>query len=512
GFFERHDGTSSFFVSDFTEVDNNVTRHVPEELARSDWNAMIMHYLGLDHIGHKTGPQGPNMPAKQKEMDGIVREIYEAMEKDESHKNTLLVLAGDHGMNAGGNHGGSGPGETEPALLFASPKLKTRRSKKDYLCPTEPREGTDYHFYRKVEQSDIVPTFAGLMGLPISKNSLGVFMAEFYGLWTDAKKGAQLAHQNAKQIRHIVEAAYGPASFHRQVEKWEACYAATRPDCEAASTEEEELAAMWAQANLALQASLKAQNPDWHALGELFTGFTLAAQNSLSSVASSYDMSKMICGILFSAASLGLTILSFRHVWPPSAAGVFLGLTSSLYGVMMFASSYVEEEQHFWYWLTPACMVIMSVVILRKPQGTERRVTVATAALVIIAVHRVVERWNQTGQKHTGAPDIVHGFFPRHFVLMWMLILITYGYICYALARRTFLDLIAPEAAVVLAVAIVVPALVFKLNFTQADAPELVQGLAYKIREWTASFSLVGQAQVAFALQFLAAIMVVFMA
>ncbi|KAI7294501.1 hypothetical protein KC315_g19112, partial [Hortaea werneckii] len=34
GFFERHDGTSSFFVSDFTEVDNNVTRHVPEELAR----------------------------------------------------------------------------------------------------------------------------------------------------------------------------------------------------------------------------------------------------------------------------------------------------------------------------------------------------------------------------------------------------------------------------------------------------------------------------------------------
>ncbi|RMY82112.1 hypothetical protein D0862_12122 [Hortaea werneckii] len=512
GFFERHDGTSSFFVSDFTEVDNNVTRHVPEELARGDWNAMIMHYLGLDHIGHKTGPQGPNMPAKQKEMDGIVQEIYEAMEKDESHRDTLLVLAGDHGMNAGGNHGGSGPGETEPALLFASPKLKTRGSKKEYPCPTEPKEGTDYHFYRKVEQSDIVPTFAGLMGLPISKNSLGVFMAEFYGLWTDAKKGAQLAHQNAKQIKHIVEAAYGPASFHRQVEKWEACYAATGPGCEATSSEEEELAAMWAQANMALQASLKAQNPDWHALGGLFTGFTLAAQKSLSSVASSYDMSKMICGILALAASLGLAIVSFRHVWPPSAAGVFLALTSLLYGVMMFASSYVEEEQHFWYWLTPACTLIMSVVTLKKSQGTERRVTVATAALVIIAVHRVVERWNQTGQKHAGAPDIVHGFFPRHFVLMWMLILITYGYLCYALARRSFLDLIAPEAAVVLAVAIVVPALVFKLNFTQADAPELVQGLAYKIREWTASFSLVGQAQVAFALQGLAAIMVVFMA
>jgi len=77
-FFERADGTSSFFVSvsrsapfaidrsievdfgvlqDFTEVDNNVTRHVPEELLNEDWNVMIMHYLGLDHIGHKAGPK-----------------------------------------------------------------------------------------------------------------------------------------------------------------------------------------------------------------------------------------------------------------------------------------------------------------------------------------------------------------------------------------------------------------------------------------------------------------------
>ncbi len=73
--FIRADGTSSFFVSvsgacrtvcsnyeterlwqDFTEVDNNVTRHIPEELRADDWDAMIMHYLGLDHIGHKAGP------------------------------------------------------------------------------------------------------------------------------------------------------------------------------------------------------------------------------------------------------------------------------------------------------------------------------------------------------------------------------------------------------------------------------------------------------------------------
>jgi ethanolaminephosphotransferase len=38
-------------------VDNNVTRHVPEELQNDDWNTMVLHYLGLDHIGHKAGPR-----------------------------------------------------------------------------------------------------------------------------------------------------------------------------------------------------------------------------------------------------------------------------------------------------------------------------------------------------------------------------------------------------------------------------------------------------------------------
>jgi ethanolaminephosphotransferase len=43
-------------------VDNNVTRHVPEELLSDDWNTMVLHYLGLDHIGHKAGPQRHGTP------------------------------------------------------------------------------------------------------------------------------------------------------------------------------------------------------------------------------------------------------------------------------------------------------------------------------------------------------------------------------------------------------------------------------------------------------------------
>jgi ethanolaminephosphotransferase len=58
------------------------------------------------------------MVPKQKEMDDMVRTIYSAIENEDHLANTLFVLCGDHGMNEGGNHGGSSEGETSPALVF----------------------------------------------------------------------------------------------------------------------------------------------------------------------------------------------------------------------------------------------------------------------------------------------------------------------------------------------------------------------------------------------------------
>ncbi|KAK6949732.1 major facilitator superfamily transporter protein [Daldinia eschscholtzii] len=183
GVFDRADGTSSFFVSDFTEVDNNVTRHIPDELRNDDWNTMVLHYLGLDHIGHKTGPRGPNMIPKQQEMDGIVRLIYEAMETQPHLGSTLLVFCGDHGMNDAGNHGASSPGETSPALVFVSPKLKS--ISKPLKVPADFVE--DFQYYNAVEQSDLAPTLAALLGFPVPKNNLGSFMVDFLPFWPESK-------------------------------------------------------------------------------------------------------------------------------------------------------------------------------------------------------------------------------------------------------------------------------------------------------------------------------------
>ncbi|KAK0939105.1 major facilitator super transporter protein [Friedmanniomyces endolithicus] len=519
GFFARAEGTSSFFVSDFTEVDHNVTRHLPRELASNDWEAMVLHYLGLDHIGHKTGPQGANMLPKQREMDDIVKTIYEAMETEGHLEDTLLVLAGDHGMNAGGNHGGSGPGETEPALLFASPKFGAVRKEGGYECPTTPREGTKFEYYRKVQQSDLVPTLAGLMGLPIPRNSLGVFVRELGGIWEGQGSATAMLWRNAVQMRRIVEVTYGAQSFGAQVERSKACFGvggeASEIDggCGEPGGDEEALARYWARANSAVSGVNADSVASWDTIDGHILDFLVAAQETFSSAASSYDIPRMVVGILLSASALTLAIISLPTLWPPNTAGIFFAAASLLYGAMMFASSYVEEEQHFWYWLTPAWILLLTIRSVYRAEGSKRtKIRIVAAGALILAVHRVATRWNQTGQKHAGAPDIVHGFFPDYRMTMWVLVLWTYGRNCYTLARRTFLDILPTEAAVAAAVALTVPAIVFKLNFTQADAPELVQGLGMLIRRWTEPFSLVLQAQVTFGLLALATVTTVVLA
>ena len=119
------------------------------------------------------------MIPKQREMDGIVKQIYDAMSTNAHLESTLLVLLGDHGMNDAGNHGGSAPGETSPALVFISPKLGSISS--GYEAPEPIKE--DFQYYSTVEQSDIAPTLGGLLGFPVPRNNLGAFVPGFLSFW-----------------------------------------------------------------------------------------------------------------------------------------------------------------------------------------------------------------------------------------------------------------------------------------------------------------------------------------
>lgn len=133
--------------------------------------------IGSTHSTHMAN--STNMLPKQIEMDGIVKQIYSAIESQPHLQSTLLVLLGDHGMNDAGNHGGSAPGETSPALVFLSPKLKSL--KRTFETPLESQ--TDFRYYSVVEQSDLAPTLGALLGFPVPKNNLGAFIMDFLPFW-----------------------------------------------------------------------------------------------------------------------------------------------------------------------------------------------------------------------------------------------------------------------------------------------------------------------------------------
>lgn len=116
-------------------------------------------------------------------MDGIIRDIYEAIESQEHLQSTLLVICGDHGMNDAGNHGASSPGETSPALVFVSPKLKALGHDSEAPAPYQ----EDFRYYNVVEQSDLAPTLAALLGFPVPKNNLGAFIPNFLPLWPKSR-------------------------------------------------------------------------------------------------------------------------------------------------------------------------------------------------------------------------------------------------------------------------------------------------------------------------------------
>lgn len=87
------------------------------ELSKSDWTVLIAHFLGVDHCGHKYGPNHPEMSLKLEQMDGMIAKVIDSMDDK-----TLLMVMGDHGMTDNGDHGGDELLETVAALFMYSKK------------------------------------------------------------------------------------------------------------------------------------------------------------------------------------------------------------------------------------------------------------------------------------------------------------------------------------------------------------------------------------------------------
>ena len=130
------------------QVALNVTRHLEAELTKDDWDITILHYLGLDHIGHLAGPSSPLVEPKLNEMSDVIKRVYEELVKkpwktppmvinlrklvrnsctNHSFCSKVLVL-GDHGMSDAGSHGGASVSEVMTPIVALSPAFVAKEN------------------------------------------------------------------------------------------------------------------------------------------------------------------------------------------------------------------------------------------------------------------------------------------------------------------------------------------------------------------------------------------------
>ena len=188
----------SFNVWDLHTVDNGVIQHIMPLLDQSpvQWDVLIGHFLGVDHAGHRYGPDHPAMAEKLRQMNGVIQQIVQELDDQ-----TLLVIMGDHGMDTKGDHGGESDDEIEAALWMYSKKPRFGRIHPDAeLPPPTAKE-------RPVGQIDLVSTLSILLGLPIPFNNLGRPIAEaFAGPGKpDWKNLARVGHLAQSQIKRYQE-------------------------------------------------------------------------------------------------------------------------------------------------------------------------------------------------------------------------------------------------------------------------------------------------------------------
>lgn len=339
-FFQEYEGTNSFFVSDFEQVDFNVTRHVPYQLGtQENWDVLILHYLGLDHIGHKGGARSIFMPKKHTEMDSIVKEIYESVDD-----NTLVCVMGDHGMNDVGNHGGSSPGETSAALVMISKKLKQFQPpqvQKGVHVPIGQRlqKGEiNYDYLTKVQQTDFVPTLAALFNIPIPKNNVGIIIPEFLKL-LDSKIAAIKVKENYNQLASLLD---------------------------------------------------KASESKYESTDQLFEQMK-DLQEGLTKSATNYKYPILAAGFGFLAIVTTISLWYSISIMKLSKESFLVAIVSLLLGVSTFGSSFVEEEHQIWWWII-ASTLLLSQLYLRK--GFKLH-------LICLVCVRLIRGWNNSGQKYT---------------------------------------------------------------------------------------------------------------
>eukprot|EP00592_Proboscia_alata_P014596 CAMPEP_0194397614 /NCGR_PEP_ID=MMETSP0174-20130528/125643_1 /TAXON_ID=216777 /ORGANISM="Proboscia alata, Strain PI-D3" /LENGTH=1105 /DNA_ID=CAMNT_0039193813 /DNA_START=222 /DNA_END=3537 /DNA_ORIENTATION=- len=183
----------SFNTRDLNSVDDGCLEHLPrllKSLGRKQQHkrtpndeqpttnddaleVMVVHFLGVDHVGHTYGPNNPHMTQKLAQMDEALSTILDTIDATPPDQCHAVFVLGDHGMTEDGNHGGGTEEETNAALFtHFSEGCNMDVSVALNLSGSEIGKHAEEAF-QSIHQIDLVPTLSILLGLPIPYANIG---------------------------------------------------------------------------------------------------------------------------------------------------------------------------------------------------------------------------------------------------------------------------------------------------------------------------------------------------
>uniref|UniRef100_A0A672U5D2 GPI ethanolamine phosphate transferase 1 n=1 Tax=Strigops habroptila TaxID=2489341 RepID=A0A672U5D2_STRHB len=162
---------------------------------------LFLHLLGIDTNGHAHRPNSREYKENIKKVDEGVKEIASMIDNFYGNDGkTAFILTSDHGMTDWGTHGAGHPSETlTPLIVWGAgvnyPRKVTSQKFEDNFLKEWKLENLKR---LDVNQADVAPLMASLIGVPFPLNSVGTLPLEY--LNNSAHFKAESMFTNAVQI------------------------------------------------------------------------------------------------------------------------------------------------------------------------------------------------------------------------------------------------------------------------------------------------------------------------
>uniref|UniRef100_A0A8D0L087 GPI ethanolamine phosphate transferase 1 n=1 Tax=Strix occidentalis caurina TaxID=311401 RepID=A0A8D0L087_STROC len=205
--------SEDFGAQDAAELDMWVFDHVKSFFNSSRSNqtlfsalneekvVLFLHLLGIDTNGHAHRPNSREYKENIKKVDEGVKEIASMIDNFYGNDGkTAFILTSDHGMTDWGSHGAGHPSETlTPLIVWGAGVNYPQKVTSQFFEDNFLKEWKLENLKRlDVNQADIAPLMASLIGVPFPLNSVGTLPLEY--LNNSAHFKAESMFTNAVQI------------------------------------------------------------------------------------------------------------------------------------------------------------------------------------------------------------------------------------------------------------------------------------------------------------------------